>query len=48
VSGRGIDAAVNPDLLTQASQVQARGMGPVNVNASPAARGAIEGPPPSP
>jgi hypothetical protein len=46
VSGRGVDAAVNPDLLTQASQVEAEGKtGDNNLNVGPSQRGPIEGPP---
>ena len=49
ISGRPIDAALNPDLLTQASQVQAAGKtGDNNLNVSPSQRGSIEGPPPTP
>jgi len=47
ISGRPTDAAVNPDLLTQASQVQAAGQtGSNNLNISPGARGAPVGAPP--
>jgi hypothetical protein len=49
ISGKPIDAALNPDLLTQASQVQAAGRtGDNNLNISPSQRGAIEGPPATP
>jgi len=48
VSGRGIDAALRPDVLTQASQVIARGSSPTNLNVPPGSRGKIEGAPPTP
>jgi len=50
ISGKPIDAALNPDLLTQASQVEAAkgNAGDNDLNISPSQRGAIEGPPPSP
>ncbi len=47
ISGKPLDAAVNPDLLTQASQVQAAGhTGDNNLNISPGSRGQVVGPPP--
>lgn len=46
ISGRAVDAALDPDLLTQASQVDAAGKtGDNNFNVGPSQRGAIEGPP---
>ncbi len=46
ISGKQVDAAVNPDLLTQASQVQAAGQtGDNNLNISPGSRGSPVGPP---
>jgi len=44
VSGRPVDVAVQPDILTQASDTQARGSIPKLLNAPPGARGAPEGP----
>ncbi len=49
ISGRPLDAALNPDLLTQASQVQAYGhSGDNNLNIPPSLRGAPVGPPAGP
>ncbi|MFO0639655.1 MAG: hypothetical protein U0183_10630 [Polyangiaceae bacterium] len=48
VSGLAIDSAVRPDVLTQASQVVAKGSSPANLNRPPNERGKIEGAPPSP
>ncbi len=48
VSGRAIDAAVKPDLLTSASDVQARGQLPTDLDKAPGDRGPEEGPPPTP
>jgi len=46
ISGRSVDAAVNPDLLTQASQVMAEGhTGDNNLNISPGSRATPTGPP---
>ncbi|HEY1959832.1 MAG TPA: hypothetical protein VGH28_29685 [Polyangiaceae bacterium] len=46
ISGRPVDAALNPDLLTQASQVQALGhTGDNNLDIGPSQRPAPEGPP---
>jgi hypothetical protein len=50
VSGKPLDAALNPDLLTQASQVQAASgsAGDNDLNVAPSQRGTIEGPPATP
>jgi hypothetical protein len=50
ISGKPIDAALNPDLLTQASQVQAASgtAGDNDLNIGPSQRSAPEGPPPGP
>ncbi len=49
ISGKPVDAALNPDLLTQASQVDALGhTGDNNLAISPSSRGTITGPPASP
>ncbi len=45
VSGKTVDAAVQPDLLTGASAVIARDSNPSNLNIAPASRGSIIGPP---
>lgn len=46
ISGQPVDAALNPDLLTQASQVDALGhTGDNNLAILPSSRGSIEGPP---
>lgn len=47
VSGKPIDSAVQPDLLTAASAVIARDSAASNLNLPPAQRGAIIGPPPN-
>jgi hypothetical protein len=44
ISGHQIDVAVQPDILSQASQVQARGQAPINLNLPPGSRGAVVGP----
>lgn len=44
LSGRAIDAAVNPDILTQASTTEARGSTPVDLNLPPNQRGPEIGP----
>ena len=44
ISGRPLDVAIMPDILTQASNTAARGSGPTNLNIAPAQRGPIEGP----
>ncbi|WP_394825221.1 hypothetical protein [Pendulispora albinea] len=44
VSGRAIDAAVQPDILTQASDTVSRGSAPTNLNLPPSSRGPVEGP----
>ncbi len=48
VSGRAVDSAVRPDILTQASQVVARDAVPTDLNRAPGDRGKIEGAPPTP
>ncbi|MFO0665017.1 MAG: hypothetical protein U0174_13770 [Polyangiaceae bacterium] len=48
ISGRGLDASLKPDMLTQASEVLAKSTSPTNLNLPPQARGKIEGPPPTP
>jgi hypothetical protein len=48
VSGRPLDAALRPDFLTQASQVDAVLAGPTDYSGPPTGRGTIIGPPPSP
>ena len=46
ISGKPVDAALNPDLLTQASQVAAAGKtGDNNFNIGPSQRGSPQGPP---
>jgi hypothetical protein len=44
ISGRPIDVAVQPDILTGASATQSRGAAPNNLNVAPNARGPISGP----
>lgn len=44
VSGRPLDISVQPDILTQASQVQARTSAPTNLNLPPNQRGPVLGP----
>jgi hypothetical protein len=48
ISGRQIDVAVQPDMLTQASRVEAKDAPAINVNLPPNQRGKIEGPPTGP
>ena len=48
VSGRPLDVAVQPDILTQASMVAARGTAPLNLNLSPSQRDTTFVGPPSP
>ena len=48
LSGKPIDAAVQPDILTQASRTVSRGSQPLNLNLPPSQRGPIEGPPGKP
>jgi hypothetical protein len=43
MSGRPLDTALLPDILTQASAVEAKSSAPTNLNLAPAARGPIEG-----
>jgi len=45
ISGRPIDAALNPDFVTQASATLARGAAPFDLAKPPSARGAPLGPP---
>jgi len=44
VSGRPVDVAVQPDILTQASDTVSRGTAPLDLNLAPSARGPVEGP----
>ena len=44
ISGHQVDVAVQPDILSQASTVQARGEAPANLNVPPGQRGQILGP----
>jgi hypothetical protein len=44
ISGRPIDVAVQPDILTGASATMSRGAVPSNLNVAPNARGPISGP----
>ncbi len=48
ISGRPLDAALNPDFVTQASATIARGKGSFDMNKPPQGRGAITGPPTKP
>jgi hypothetical protein len=48
ISGKGIDAALKPDFVTQASSTIARDKAPFVMAKPPAERGAIEGPPATP
>ncbi len=48
ISGRPVDAALNPDFLTQASQVQSVGSPATDCSGPPGSRGAVQGPPSSP
>jgi hypothetical protein len=48
ISGRPLDVNVQPDMLTQASSVEARNLSPVNANIPPSARQTVTGPPASP
>jgi hypothetical protein len=48
VSGKPIDGALNPDFLTEASQVQAVGSQATNLTGGPSSRGPIQGPPSTP
>jgi hypothetical protein len=44
ISGRPVDFAVQPDILTGASATMSRGSRPTNLNVPPNARGAVSGP----
>ncbi|MGH7280308.1 MAG: hypothetical protein ACRELY_02205, partial [Polyangiaceae bacterium] len=44
ISGHPVDVAVQPDILSQASTVQARGEAPTNLNLAPGQRGQPVGP----
>jgi hypothetical protein len=44
ISGRPVDLAVRPDILTQASSTIAKSGAPTNLNVPPGQRGAVEGP----
>jgi hypothetical protein len=48
ISGRPVDAALQPDFLTQASNVQAVGQAASDYSGPPSTRGAVQGPPSSP
>ena len=48
VSGRPLDIAVQPDILTQASNTASRGNVPLNLNKAPSDRGQPIGPPAAP
>lgn len=48
ISGKAIDVAVRPDVLTQASSILARSIAPIDLNLPPTSRGQIEGAPPTP
>jgi hypothetical protein len=48
VSGRPVDAAVRPDILTEASSTLARDALPTDLNLPPDKRGATSGPPARP
>jgi hypothetical protein len=48
VSGKPIDGALNPDFLTQASQVMAASTRAVDLTGPPSQRGSIQGPPSTP
>ena len=48
ISGRPVDAALQPDSVTQASDTVSRFKAPVDMNKPPQARGAISGPPAKP
>lgn len=44
ISGRPLDIAVQPDILTQASDTLSRGSQVINLNGPPSGRGMVEGP----
>jgi hypothetical protein len=48
ISGRPVDVAVRPDMLTQASDTISRASQPYNLNLAPNQRTPVEGPPASP
>ncbi len=48
ISGRAVDAALQPDFVTQASSTLSRFKPPYDMNKPPAQRGAVTGPPASP
>lgn len=48
ISGRPVEAALQPDFLTEASQVEAVGLPAVDCSGPPSSRGMIQGPPSSP
>jgi hypothetical protein len=48
ISGRGLDTALKPDMLSQASSTIARDLAPVNLNLPPSGRGSLVGPPATP
>jgi hypothetical protein len=48
ISGRAIDAALNPDFVTQASSTLSRFQAPFDMSGPPSSRGPITGPPATP
>ena len=48
ISGKPLDVAMSPDILTQASAVDARGSTPIDLNKAPGDRGQPQGPPATP
>ncbi len=48
ISGHGLDTALKPDMLSQASSTLARDLAPVQLNLPPSARGSLVGPPATP
>ncbi len=48
VSGRPLDAALKPDFLTEASDVESATLNPTDLTQAPAKRGAVTGPPSTP
>jgi hypothetical protein len=48
ISGKAVDVAVNPDMLSQASNVVANGAPSTNVAIGPSTSGPFVGPPTSP
>jgi hypothetical protein len=46
VSGQQLDVAVRPDIMSQASSIVAKGVGPADLSGPPAGRGMLEPLPP--